>query len=437
MRRPPVRGLLIAFLATGVVQVLNFISGVLIARLLGPIGRGEVSQIIAWFSFISPVAVLGINDAVTYFRSREPSRSPEIMAAAFELSLGTILLGMSLSLIVILTALKNLNSAAVWIFFLLFIPLNHILYLMIAYLQSDRDEISFNILRSMHGMTYVCSLVVLGVMGVTSTFAVICAYLSGFLTSVIFGLTRYRRGGDRLTRPSAESRLRILKFGIPLVMQRLAVVCRDNLDKMVLPFFIATAAFGHYVVASSVAYLIFIVGMTIELVGFPALVRATSDEERRRTAETLVALTFWMLCIASVALIALRQPIVHFIFGARYDASAGMVPGFVIAGALQALRLVFGTAFKGFGRPKALAGIEFTSAATMIIILFGFAGRLGAEAGILSHVISSTLAWLIAMMLAVRLLGLSPIRLFVPHRDALVKIWDQMRLLLRSWRAFR
>lgn len=425
------RGLLIAFFATGVVQVLNFISGVLIARLLGPIGRGEISQIVAWFSFISPIAILGLNDAVTYFRSRSPERSAEIMGVAFRLSFVTMSLGLLISFVAVFTALVGINSLAVWAFLIFFVPLNHSVLFMTSYLQSTRDEVSFNILRSLHGITYVSSLIVLGIVGIASTFSVACAYLCGFLVTAIFGFVRYRIAGEGFERPPVELRTSMIKFGLPLVMQRFAVVCRDNLDKMILPIFISAAAFGHYVVASSVSYLIFIAGMTIELVGFPVLVRASSDEERRRIAETLVALTFWMLCAASVVLIALRYPIVHFIFGARYDASAAMVPGFVLAGALQALRLVFGTAFKGFGRPRALAGIEFTSAAAMVIILFGGAKRLGAEAGILSHVVSSTLAWLIAMVLAVRLLGLSPIRLIVPHRGALVRIAYQMKLLTR------
>lgn len=423
------RRFLVAFFATGVVLVLNFISGVLIARLLGPVGRGEVSEIIAWFSFISSLTILGVNDATTYFLSKEADKTSEIMTAAFELSIGTMLLGLGIGLVAALTALKGLDPPAVWTFFLLFVPLNHILYLLISYLQSSHDEISFNILRSLQGMTYVTSLIIFGIFGAAATFPVICAYLGGYFVSVVFGFTRYRQAGGRFVRPPAGLRLQMFKFGSPLVMQRLAGVCRDNLDKMVLPLFAGTAAFGHYVVASSVVYLIFIIGMTVELVGFPTLVRSANDEERSRTAETLVALTFWMLCAASFVLIVSRVTIVHFIFGSKYDASAALVPGFVLAGALQAFRLVLGTAFKGFGRSKALAGIELTSATAMVVVLFAGVGSLGVNAGVLAHVVSSTLAGVIALVLAVRLLGLSPVRMFVPHRDVLVRIATQIRMM--------
>lgn len=417
-----------AFIATGLVVLLNFMSGVLIARLLGPTGRGEVSEIIAWFSFISSLSIIGINDSVTYFRSNNTATSSEVMTSALSLLGISIPLGTLIALFPLFFAFQNIENPILWVCLIIFIPLNQMSSIFMSYLQSSRNVLSFNIARTLPGIIYVSMLTILGLVGAASTFTVICANLAGFAMSLGFGLLTFRMSGDGLSNPRRHLRRSMLKYGSPLVMQRLAGVCRDNLDKMVLPAFISTAVFGQYVVASSVAYLIFIVGMTIELVGFPALVRAGSDEERRKMAETLIALTFWMLVVAGFGLIALRYPVVHFIFGSRYDSSSSLVPGFVLAGALQALRLVVGTAFKGFGRSKTLAGIEFVGAFITIAVLFGGAPWLGAMAGVLAHVISSMVAGVVAIVLAVNVLGLSPIRLIVPHREALLKILGSIPL---------
>jgi hypothetical protein len=61
---------------TGLIQASNFLSGIALARTLGPEHRGQLSQIIAWYSFITPVLLFGLNDAVVYFSCRGMRASP-------------------------------------------------------------------------------------------------------------------------------------------------------------------------------------------------------------------------------------------------------------------------------------------------------------------------------------------------------------------------
>src|SRR5690349_13845071 len=51
------------------------VAGVVIARALGPAGRGEYAAIVAWFGVILVVGELGQTAATTYFVAREPPRA--------------------------------------------------------------------------------------------------------------------------------------------------------------------------------------------------------------------------------------------------------------------------------------------------------------------------------------------------------------------------
>src|SRR5437879_4086808 len=69
------------------IQGLNVISGVLLARSLGPAGRGVLAAVILWPSVLSTVFCAGLNEAVTYFTSRFREQARQIAATGFAVAL--------------------------------------------------------------------------------------------------------------------------------------------------------------------------------------------------------------------------------------------------------------------------------------------------------------------------------------------------------------
>ncbi len=67
--------------------VLALITGSLVARMLGPEGRGELAAIQTWAAFIALLATLGLPDAVVYFTGRSPARSATYLTSAVGLML--------------------------------------------------------------------------------------------------------------------------------------------------------------------------------------------------------------------------------------------------------------------------------------------------------------------------------------------------------------
>jgi enterobacterial common antigen flippase len=422
-----------AFVATGVMQLTNFTSGVLLARMLGPQMRGEVAQIIAWYGFIVPILLFGINDSVTFFRSQDRAQGAVALSSAFLLSLPLSAVSAVLCVGVIFTALAGSSGSAIaaaWLF-LLYAPFYHWQQIFYSYFQSGANAFTWTIVRVVPGVVYIGGLLLIAQFGTADTASVITANITGLGVTILLCMGLFWLARDPVHMPSSSMAARVFSFGLPVVAQRIAIVCRDNLDRMVLPFFVSVSALGQYVVAGSVAYLIYVVGMTVDLVGFPAMARAKDDEARRRIAEFFISTTLLVLVVTVIVFTLIREPVVLLLFGEDYAASIALVPWFLIAGAAQALRIVVSGAFKAFDLGGPMARFEFVGAVIMAAILFGGSAAFGVFAGALAHIVSALAALIIALVASVRVLKLSPRHMLLPRRSELARVWADLRRTAR------
>ncbi|WP_298190289.1 oligosaccharide flippase family protein [Novosphingobium sp.] len=417
---------LFAFLATGVMQLSSFASGIMLARMLSPSLRGEVAQVIAWFSFIVPVMMLGINDSVAYFRSRNPAEGTAVLAGAFLLSIPFILIATLMCITVILTIFSSSSALAIsgaWLF-LFYAPFYQWQQIFYSYFQAGARPAVWTIARVLPGLVYISGLFLVWYSGHASPANVIAANVISLAVTLVVCAGIVLRSGEPFKMPETALIGRVFRFGVPVIFQRIAIVCRDNLDRMILPFFVTASDLGHYVVAGSIAYLIYVVGMTIDLVGFPAMAAVKDDDARRRLAELCISMTFLMLIILVTCFAFVIEPLVLLLFGKNYAASTALAPWFLIAGAAQALRIVVGGAFKAFNLSGPMMRFEFVGSVIMLVVLVGGGSHFGVFAGALAHIISAFVSLAIALYAAVQTLKLSPRRLMLPSKSNFVLMWS-------------
>lgn len=425
--------LFLAFLATGIAQLTNFTSGVILARMLEPSMRGEVAQIIAWFGLLGSTLLFGINDSVTYYRSRNQAEGTEALSAALLLSVPLFSMSILLCLGAILlffTKWSAASLAAAWMF-LVWPPLYHWQQIFNSWFQAGSNAIVWTAIRVIPPATYVGGLALSIYWGAADPVHFLAANLASIAIMLLFSIAIFRLSGDHLKAPSRAMIARVFRFGFPTVAQRIASNCRDNLDRIALPFFVTSAALGHYVVASSTAYLIYIAGMTVDLVGFPTMSGAVNDDARRRIAELLISVTFCTLIALVIALTLICEPVVLILFGPEYRSAIGLVPWFLVAGAAQALRIVIGGAFKAFNLSHAMARFEMMGAIIMFVALFGTSTQLGVYAGVLAHLLSALVSLGMAFIKAVTVLKLSPRHIFLPRRADITRVFRDFRAAFR------
>lgn len=60
----------LTFATSALIQLVTIVSGVIVARLLGPQGRGELAAIFLWAVILVDFGTLGLMESVTYAAAR-------------------------------------------------------------------------------------------------------------------------------------------------------------------------------------------------------------------------------------------------------------------------------------------------------------------------------------------------------------------------------
>ena len=81
-RRTSDRALRSTFATNMALAGLAVITGIPVARLLGPAGEGELTAIQTWPLLLGTLAMLGLDSAVVYFISRQPERGRQLTSTA-------------------------------------------------------------------------------------------------------------------------------------------------------------------------------------------------------------------------------------------------------------------------------------------------------------------------------------------------------------------
>src|SRR5207302_62439 len=74
-----------------VISLMNAATGILLARLLGPAGRGQLQAVQLWGLLLGTIAALGIPEAVVYLVARARDETGRIVASTMALGLASAL----------------------------------------------------------------------------------------------------------------------------------------------------------------------------------------------------------------------------------------------------------------------------------------------------------------------------------------------------------
>src|SRR5437899_231218 len=87
--RQAVRGAMPVTVATTLlIQMVTLVSGIILARSLGPSDRGVVAAAMLWPTLLASIGGLGIAEGITFFSGREANRQSTILTSG--LALGAI-----------------------------------------------------------------------------------------------------------------------------------------------------------------------------------------------------------------------------------------------------------------------------------------------------------------------------------------------------------
>lgn len=395
--------------------VLSLATAPIVARAIGPDGRGETAAAIALFVIVPVILAMGLPLEVR--RQAATTDGTVVLRTARRLVAASTLLAIPLAALAWATIFSNFEpdariaaSAG-----LLLSPLAAAWALDVGLLVAHRRYRAVFAMQVIQPSIYLVLVSVAWVFGVASVSSVLISNVIGSVATFVLGivLVRVRWSGPILSLP-ATARSGVKYFG-----SALAEAASSKLDQVIALPLIGAFQAGIYSVAATVAAVPLALGQALGASYFTSVARSEGSERRSVQAQAARAgiaagvLVYPISVAASVLLI----PVV---FG---DAFAGSVPVAVIA--LLGSSAMIASFVVSMALAADAKGIRM-SLAQVVSLVLGIVGLLllGPWLGAIGAALASAISYLV-------LLGILAVALRLPVRDLVPRRRDFVDVLRR------
>lgn len=421
------QSLLTKFLVLG----LNAATSLVVARVLGPQGRGRMSALIVWSGFLSGLLTCGLPSAVIFNLRIKPQDREKVVGAALLLTLGlsvTVALAGFIALPFWLTKYSEHDiTLARW--FLLSSPLPLFLLVGRATMEAD-GKFSYSNFALWSGpfltLTFLgCFTFGHALSPVTAGLAYVLGNIPGVYWLVLRVWRHYR---PRLSAFASTGR-HLLHYGLRSWGVDLLNALGGQADQVFIVRFLSPASMGTYIVAVSFARLISVFHGSTVMVLFPR-VAAQSKSEIASLTGLAARISSACAAITAVSLGFAGPYLLGLLYGNAYVHEGTAVfrillIDVVLGGATQ----ILAQAFMAYGRPgvvTVIQGIGVTiGVASMPILILKF-GVAGAAAAL---VMSSTIRLTLTLFCFRTILNM-PIPSLLPKRTDLAFVAARIRGLM-------
>jgi O-antigen/teichoic acid export membrane protein len=406
------RGSSITFVSSVIIFVIGLGTSVILARLLGPGGRGIYSIVLLVPSLLVTIGGLSIQAAIVYFSANRKYQLGDIVFSSLVLGfiLGIILI--SIFWVVSKTTVfrefvqvNGINPLHLWLV-VSATPLA-LLYCFFERVLLGREEIvkfnSARIFRStLHFGLIIIFLIVLR-HGLPGAIASHILALVGATLLVIFLITRFT--GITFSMNSAFVKESI-RYGSKVHLGVIAQFLNYRLDIFLIAHFLSVAEVGCYAVAVGLAERLWMIPGSIGTVLFPrvsAIESARANQLTPRVSRNTLFITF----ILSLGLMVLAKPLIQFLFGERFLYSIKplmiLLPGIVAFSVCK----VLANDLAGRGRPEFNGFAALVSLGVNIPLNLLLIPTWGISGAAFASTVAYTIASIFSIIMFVKLTGSS------------------------------
>lgn len=378
--------------------LIGLATSVLIARMLGPEGRGLQATIAAITALGIQFGNLGLHSSNTYYVSREPKLLPLLIGNSLFVSLG-IAGPLSLVAYGVFSAYPSLVplDGILLALALAGIPLG-LGYLLLQNLLLGTHRIrSYNKIELISRVFMVAMLFVLLL---TSRVSVEAVAVLGVLVSVFaasWALFALRRGLETKISLSLAMVKSHLGYGFKAYVAALFAYTVLRADVLMCSYILGDTATGHYSIAVSMADLVYMLPVVAGTIAFP---RFTAESDPVRRWEKARGVVKWiaviMLVIAAVSAI-FAKPAVLLLYGKAYEpavvAFLWLLPGLVLLG----VNTILMNYFAAEGMPPIAIWSPAVASAVNIALNVALLPRMG----IVGASVASSIAYILMLFMSI------------------------------------
>jgi len=328
-----VRAGVTTYLFSALTLVANLVTGIVVARALGPDGRGVTIALATVAQLAGFLSAAGVAQSLSYYIAQRPENGPTLLTTwvLTLIPLAAVAIGITELLLPTIFATDGDQAIEIGRWFMFIIVLVIGIELNYGLLLGTQDYFAYNALRFVPTALSADALVVLWVLDELTIESALIAPNVAYLIVLIVGLTRsVRRVG--IGPPDWALGRASLWYGVRGQGQTLAANVTARLDVAMLPGFVTAANVGLYSVATNISLIVYQLSNTFAGLVLPA---AASDP-KRGPIKVVGSLWASLLVAGSVAVVlALTgRPLLGLVYGDRFEGAVDslllLLPGAVL-----------------------------------------------------------------------------------------------------------
>jgi len=415
-----------------IILLLSLLIGIIIARTLGPYGKGLLAVIAMIGTVVLSLGNLGIGAFNTYVISNKSVEKKDIIGNSFWLGL---IIGIICFLVILIFAFgspiifRNIPRSYLLIY-LLSLPFVFWSNFFGAILTGEQKFRKLNIFTV---ITYIINLI--GIILLLLVFKLDVFYILIWYVFVSIINTLFLMGFIFLTDGihfnfNLQLLKKALNYGFKICLVGIFSFLILRIDLYMVNFFKGATEAGFYSLVSSFGDIFFILPFSIATVIFPKI--NIEDKTRKESIAKYSRISLLLVFLMAIGALLFIRPVIGLLFGEEFLASARpiilLLPGLIawsVAG-------ILGQYFFSIGYPLKLTIGWFLVAVLNIILNFIYIPQYGMAAAALSSTITYVLALGFHYYFFNKETGMGFYDVFVPRLAEIKGIFERVRGFLRK-----
>jgi antigen flippase len=412
------------------IQMCTIVQAVFLARLLGPLGRGQFAAAILWPSTFAAIGGMGLDIALAR-RSASATDLGRLSRSGILLALCTGAIAMlccGAALPWLMSQVDEVSRVAAW-YFLPYILFNHLALGLIAIDQGAGRFRAYNLTRLILNPAYLLVIVCLWTSGTQEVrwYVLGLLFANGLvaIARVVFVARNYKLIGP------AEPFSDLIRQALPYGAANLISPLLQNADRALVLYMVGETQLGFYAVAQTASSVLNSLAISAGTVVFAIAAQGNEIGAFERVAR-MFRFTAWIWVLSGLCLAAAIPIMLPLIYGSQFAPAIwpaiALIPGAAFAGQSNILE----ESMRAQGR--AFIGLEARLVGMVMFLLFGWllAVRYGVLGVTLAYVIAQLTA-LTIMLVAARLhFSQSNFESLIPRVADLADLSLRLKLILRG-----
>lgn len=335
-------------------NAFGFLSGMMLARWLGPTVRGQLAAAMLWPGIISILVTLGLQHAFAYSVGVGWGNPKQLHRLAWQFSVAVGIPTMIAYWVLCPWILGHQFPENILVprVFSLYIPTAIYAGFLLPIYQGVGDFQRWNIARVFRSGAWTFSVALLAMFSVLSVLNLLFVQIAILCIISIYLFSRLGVVNSEASNKSALAVRPLFRYAFAIYASGLAYTINQQLDQLLLSLWVTPSDLGQYAAAVTLSSMVLIIPAAVGAIGFSKISRAVANPgEQQMHIKVTLAWGAMLLIPVGLAITVLAPWLTSFLFGSSYAHAGELLRVLAPAATVLGLGMLLADVLRGTGKP--------------------------------------------------------------------------------------